>query len=133
MFCSFPTEKPLSISIKYFKNKSCGNPQLLFCSVLHINLLCSDKRILGEDFRSEICIAQSNTGDLSVFVCGVIIYTCMGITTAGVYCFFKSIANFYRALRLDDRIKNVKELTDRRQFVVSCDGIHFDKSCFDKS
>ena len=70
--------------------------------VFHVNFLTVHKGITNEFFAIQIAIMQFHTGNLAVFISGVIIDSFCGITAAGIYGLFVKVSYFYATLLLGD-------------------------------
>ena len=68
--------------------------------------------------RIQISVMQADTGDLTVFIGGVVINALCCVAATGVNRFFIKITDFYTSLRLCYSAKNVKDLADAGRFTV---------------
>ena len=82
-------------------------------SVLHPELLCSRERVLGQFFSVKNMTTQTYTGDLTVFVSGVIVDAFACVTAGAILCFHVLVSGKNTSLCYRNRIQNVKHLTDR--------------------
>ena len=80
--------------------------------VFHADLLTCHKSITEKPIRIQICSIQPHTGDLAVFIGGVIVYAFCCVAAAGVDSFFVKLSDFYAALLLGNGTQNVKQLAD---------------------
>ena len=81
------------------------------------------QRVLDGCVVIQILVVHIYTGDLAIFIGGVVIYACIRVAAAGVYGFFKSVPDSDATLLLRNRAQNMKELTDSVRFIRLRNGV----------
>ena len=80
--------------------------------VFHQDLLTFYQGIVYQFVRVQIDAVQTDSGDLAVFVGGVIVDALCGVAAAGIDCFFIHLTHMDTALCLGNASQNVKHLAD---------------------
>lgn len=91
--------------------------------VFHQDLLTFYQGIVYQLVRVQIDAVQTDSGDLAVFVGGVIVDALCGVAAAGIDCFFIKLSYLYAALLLCYGSQNMKHLADTCRLRVLGHGV----------
>ena len=97
--------------------------------VFHPDLWLGVEREKGYMVSIQVSVVHRYTGDLWVFIGGVIIDSVIGVAAACIDGFFEDTAYPCAAFLLGNRSKNVEKLIDRSSIVFFTYRVQFHKCC----